>query len=122
MSRDGTVRLVFFGEERPFRLAIGQLRALQEACKAGPMTIFRRLVSGEYFVDDIRETIRLGLIGGGATDKDAFRIVANTVDAGVPLDQHCDTAATILEAALLGPEDEKPKKQKGAKAPADPPD
>lgn len=107
MSRDASVTLDFAGERRVFRLAIGQLRALQEACGAGPLQIYRRLLEGGWRIDDLRETLRLGLIGGGATDALATRLVRQTVDDfGTPPMELLPPAKAILLAALFGVPDE----------------
>ena len=43
MSRHGEILAAFGGEERTFRLGLGQVRALQEKCDAGPSELARRL-------------------------------------------------------------------------------
>jgi len=57
--------IVWIGGEHCFRLGLGELRALQRVCDAGPERLYRRLLSGDYMVDDLIEPIRLGLIGSG---------------------------------------------------------
>ena len=47
----------------PFRLGGGELRQLQRVTDCGPLELYRRLLSGNWRVDDVPETIRLGLIG-----------------------------------------------------------
>jgi hypothetical protein len=107
MSRDASVALDFAGDRRTFRLAIGQLRALQESCDAGPLQIYRRLLDGAWRIDDLRETLRLGLIGGGTTDATATRLVRETVDDfGTPPMELLPPARAILLAALFGVPDE----------------
>lgn len=48
-----------------FALYGAQLEELQEKTDAGPMELYRRLLGGTWRAEDARETIRLGLIGGG---------------------------------------------------------
>jgi len=48
-----------------FRLDFGGVRELQRLTDAGPLVLHRRLLHGQWMMDDVRETIRLGLIGGG---------------------------------------------------------
>jgi hypothetical protein len=105
MSADGSIELAWGDGEDIFRLALGQLRILQEKCKAGPNTIRLRLLSGEWYVDDIRETIRLGLIGGGAKPAAAQEKVQRSVDAQ-PLADNVMLAAAILAAAIVGAPDD----------------
>ncbi|MEO4000312.1 gene transfer agent family protein [Mesorhizobium sp. CAU 1732] len=139
-----TLHEVFGGAERKFRLAIGELRELQEKCEAGPATILARLMSyqpqseflkrphpkdfdlgendsdyisalnvfalvrnfgGDWRVDDVREPIRLGLIGGGITPTDAWVAVSRYVDTR-PLTEHISLAAAILLKALSEDKDD----------------
>lgn len=139
-----TLHEVFGGAERKFRLAIGELRELQDKCNAGPATILARLISyqpqaeqmkrptpegyaggqddpdfiadwnvysllrqfgGDWRVDDVREPIRLGLIGGGMTPTDAWLAVARYVDTR-PLTEHIGLAAAILIKALSEDKDD----------------
>ena len=53
------------GRRAPFRLRIGELRELEDKRNAGSFELYRRLGDGTCRFDDIRETLRLGLIGGG---------------------------------------------------------
>jgi hypothetical protein len=105
MSADAKITLIWYDGEDDFRLGIGEIRALQEKTSAGPETLRRRLVSGEWFIDDIRETIRLGLIGAGCKPSDAMEKVRRGVDAR-PLGENVLIAAMIVAAAVVGvPED-----------------
>lgn len=116
MSRDGSVKLDFAGEERTFRLAYGELRELQEVCDAGPLHIFTALHKGSWEVRYVREVIRIGLIGGGMTPAAALDLTRRYVEQ-LP-DWHVNSiiAAGIVSAAIFGSEDEKPGKPRaGAK-------
>jgi hypothetical protein len=105
MSADGSVDILWGDGEHRFRLAIGQLRELQEKCGAGPMAIFNRLRDGTWRVEDLSETLRLGLIGGGMKPVDAKLAVVRYCE-GRPLLESVAPAQTVLMAALLGvPED-----------------
>lgn len=78
----------------PFRIGAGEMRELQRICDAGPLELYRRLLSGEWRVDDVTQTIRLGLIGARrkghkatvrdaeveVSDKEALRLVEEYVD------------------------------------------
>ncbi len=94
------------GGEHPFALGIGQLRALQTACDAGPEAILRRMVQGDWRIDDLVEVLRLGLIGSGAmAESDAGPFVLRQID------QHGWTkvrltAVMVLNSALEGEKDE----------------
>ena len=61
----------FFGDAvHRFDLHAGsfdRLTELQEKTGDGPFVTFKRLRDGEWRVVDVSETIRIGLIGGGAS-------------------------------------------------------
>jgi hypothetical protein len=105
MSRHGDVVFDWADGEHTFRLGIGQLRELQERCNAGPLMLARRLIHGDWRLDDLRETIRLGLIGGGLEPSKALSLVRNYVDER-PLMESVEIAGRIINAALVGPGDE----------------
>ena len=89
---DGTYR---------FHLDIPRLAELQEKCQAGPPEVLGRLSSGRARLEDWRETIRLGLIGGGAPPAEALRLVERYVDTR-PQMEALGVALVVLGAALLG--------------------
>lgn len=105
MSRDGSIAIVWGDGEHRFRLPIGQLRELQEKCDAGPAFIHSRLAMGTWRIDDIRETLRLGLIGGGMPPDQAHVLTVRYVDAR-PLLENVPAAMSVLLAALVGAPDE----------------
>lgn len=113
MSRSGDISFVWGDGEYAFRLALGELRRLQERTNAGPLELQRRLLQGTWRVDDIRETIRLGLEGGGMKAESVTQRINDYVD-GRPLLDNVLVAARILNAALSGPEDELLGKQEAA--------
>lgn len=72
-----------------------------------------RGIGGDWRIDDIRETIRLGLIGAGMSPTDAFVAVSRYVDqtdTHPPVD-NIGIAAAILIHALTGPKDDPLGKQ-----------
>lgn len=103
-----------------FRLPIGQLEEHDELCGAGPLTVLTRLANGTWRVPDVRETIRLGLIGGGTVATDALKLVRRYVD-GLPLLQSVPVALVVLAAALRG-EDEIIAGKNGAAQPVTQPE
>lgn len=115
MSRDGSVTLPFVDGPKIFRLGWGELIKLQEACDAGPYVIYRRLMMGAWKLEDISNTIRLGLIGGGMTPEQALNFVRDYVEARPPLES-IPLAQGILGIALQGAPDEKPGEQGGEEA------
>lgn len=114
MSRTGLVSFAWADGEHSFALKIGQLIELQEKCDAGPPVILARLESGAWRVHDVRETIRLGLIGGGLAPTEALKLTMRYVD-DQPLGASSLIAQIILAAALFGApegaEDSPPEKR-----------
>jgi len=111
MSRDAGISLKWADGEYAFRLPIGRLIELQEKCDAGPAFIMTRLQQGVWRVEDVRETIRLGLIGGGTKPTDALKLVERYVDER-PMFESVVTAEAIISAALVGaPDEQHPKLQ-----------
>ena len=105
MSRAAETRLTFAGEERLFRLPIGRLRAVQEKTDCGPVELHNRFVAGGWRIDDVRETILQGLIGGGMNANDALKLMQTHFD-DLPVAQFVDTAFDIMCATLFGVADE----------------
>jgi hypothetical protein len=111
-----------------FKLPIGQVIELQEKCGAGVGEIYSRLMAGRYRntltgqsvlntmearfkIEDVRETIRLALIGGNQAMVDgkaievppakALHLVRNYVDTR-PLEETWQLATGILSASVIG--------------------
>ncbi|QBX38671.1 gene transfer agent family protein [Brevundimonas sp. S30B] len=119
MSRSAEISLAFGGEERSFRLPIGRLRPLQEKVDAGPMELLQRFAAGTWRVDDLRETILQGLIGGGLDQAKASRLVIDYFD-DQPLQPFVTLAQAIIMAAVVGAEDEELGEPRGEEATSSP--
>lgn len=116
MSRSGAITLEWADGEHRFRLPIGLIRELQEKTGHGPQSVYSRLaVTGEWQIDDVRETIRLGLIGGGIKPVEALSLVRRYVDEW-PLLENVPIAAAIIGAALFSPPEDMPGEPIGAEA------
>ncbi|HEY1750320.1 MAG TPA: gene transfer agent family protein [Caulobacteraceae bacterium] len=144
MSRFGEITLPFAGEDRVFRLGLGERRAIEEKCDAGLPVLVQRLAPmmrlaqlsvsqnpadraqlligaavsgnlGAWRTDDYRETIFRGLLGAGLDSSIATVLVREFVDQQPPM-QSAVTAFQILMASLLGPEDEPLGETTGAPA------
>ena len=96
------VMLFWPGGEHPFRLGIEELRALQQKTDCGPEFLLMRLRSGQWHVDDLSETLRLGLIGGGMDQNAALKIVRDAFDRYPPIDFKVP-ALSVLMAGVYGP-------------------
>lgn len=111
--KHGAVDLVWADGAHTFRLAIGQLRELQDKTGCGPMELFKRLGAGTWRVDDVYETIRIGLIGGGKKPPEALALGQRYV-LERPLVESVQVAQAVLMVTLYGNmEDDKPGEQPG---------
>lgn len=99
-----TIRRRFAGRDRIFRLRLGEIEQLEAACGSGVGGVFVRLATLQHKVADIRETIRLALIGGGLVPSQADQLVEDYVD-GAPLVENQQLAVDILEALHNGVKD-----------------
>ena len=95
------IDLTWNGGEHSFLLTIDLLKALQERCDAGPRWILARLLENQWRVEDVVETIRLGLEGGGLDKEQARKLVKWNVEER-PLTESVLPAALILNYALFG--------------------
>lgn len=140
---DNFIALEFADGEYLFRLPVAQIVELQEKCGAGVAAVFSRLMMGRYRgpggdilfnpleaifkLEDIRDTIRLGLIGGGEGTVDgqpvkvdpikAKRLVQDYVDSR-PLLETWRIASAVLAAFVVGytpPDTQKKSPAKQAK-------
>jgi hypothetical protein len=130
MSGDGSITREDWGEPVSFRLAIGECRQLQAAINGprvemglaplGPMSLLRLLTTGEAWPHEVREVIRLGLIGAGMKSDRALVMIKRHVDQPGQYVLACVVAGFILQAAINGPPDDPVGKETTPAAP-DPP-
>lgn len=122
MSADGSISLFWGDGDQKFRMAIGQWRELQEkvngrriaigAPSVGPQTLLNAMRAKDAWPDDIRDVLRLGLVGGGLKPQEAHRLLVNYFDDKPPF-EHMQTAFLVLFAGLVGvPEDQVGSKKK----------
>jgi hypothetical protein len=105
VSRDASVSFDWADGYYTFRLAWGELIELQEKCDAGPFVIFKRFMDNTWKAQDISETLRLGLIGGGMEVAKA-RILVQRYVQKEPLLQNVIHAQAVLGAAIFGVDEE----------------
>jgi hypothetical protein len=122
MSADGSITLIWGDGENKFRFAIGQFRELQEkintrrvaigAPVVGPMTVLAALRTNDAWPDDVRDVLRIGLVGAGMSTQEAHRKLVMYFD-GRPLLENVLAASAVLLAGLVGdPTDEEDLKKK----------
>ena len=109
-NRNGVVELDFGDGTHRFRLGFGELEELQEKTGLGPFVLFQRLLGGEWRLADVRETLRVGLIGGGMKPLDALGLVRRYVDERQDWITHAGRAQAIVFAAIAGAPEEVPGK------------
>jgi hypothetical protein len=109
-----SITLPWIGGEHEFALRLGELRALQDKTDAGPLELMHRIVEGRWRVDDLIETLRLGLIGAGMERGEAGQLVTRLFERH-PLTAFALPAQAVLIAALTGPpaEEDEPGKPEG---------
>lgn len=105
MSRNGHIDLEFAGRIRRFRLAIGELEELQEVTGVGPVVLLQRFFVDEHTFLDVREVLRIGLMGGGEDATDAYDLVRDLhARPLVP----AIAAATVVLTTALEPDQQEP--------------
>lgn len=82
-----------------FKLSVKGVIELEDKCDAPFAVIFTRLNAGTFKINDVRETIRLGLIGAGLDPSKAFRLVETYT---MPLADSLPAARAILGAVMFG--------------------
>ena len=90
-----------------FRLGIGELRALEKACDAGCAVVLARLLSTAWKIDDVYQPIRLGLIGAGASERDATKTLERALTLTSPY-ALAVTAADVLRRFIMWSEEDAP--------------
>lgn len=121
MSADGSITLFWGDAEYKFRITIGQFRDLQEAVNGrrialgavpiGPATLLNTIKANDGWPDDMRDVLRLGLIGAGMAPLEANRKMVRHFDSS-PLFEHGKAAFLVLLSALVGPPDDLLAKKK----------
>jgi Phage tail tube protein, GTA-gp10 len=102
MAVNGEIELTWGDGEHKFNIA--KLRCvleLEEKCNSGVAEILNRINEGRWRFNDIRETIRLGLVGGGMLPDKALTMTQRYVDDR-PWRENVLPAQAIIYAALVG--------------------
>jgi hypothetical protein len=113
MSRDGSIELLWAGDLRKFRLGIDELIALQDKRDAGPQEIATRFLQKTWRVQDVHETLRLGLIGGGCEPRLAQRLIDEQACPG-KLAGSAMVAFAVILSAIQGDESDPAGKEQAA--------
>jgi hypothetical protein len=116
MSADGSIELMWGDDTYTFRLGIGELKKLQAfinrpraeigAPLVGPQSLLAMIEARDAWPQEVREILRLGLIGGGMKDGPDLRLVLNRhFDEEAPFASY-KPAFYVLAAALVGVKDD----------------
>ena len=98
----------FFGEqEHTFALTDAMIIELEAKTGVGIGTLYQRAIAMQFGLADITETLRLALIGGGASPEEAQRTVA-TYAANRPMNETLPIVLDVLDARWNGPSEENP--------------
>jgi hypothetical protein len=121
-TRTARIEIDWADGTHAFRLAFRELIELDEKRQCGPFELLNRIQSGTWRAEDVREVIRIGLIGGGMEPGKALAMVRRYVEE-VP-DWHSNSiiASAILMAALAGNEVEDPGKSEAVDGTAQAPE
>lgn len=96
------------GKERLFRLNLGLVLDLEQACGgAGIGEIFLRVSGGKFGAADLYHIIRMGLIGGGESKVSAKQLMDRHFDSTSYYD-NASVATDLLIALMSGVEDTAP--------------
>ena len=113
MSRDASIGPLLWADGKyTFRLGWGELALLQEKTDCGPLLLLERLGGKGWRIEDISQSIRLALIGGGTEPVAALKLVEAYVEKRPPL-ENVMLAYAIVSAGVQGAPDEPLKKPRG---------
>jgi len=92
----------FFGDaERDFNLTGELILELERKAMSGIGALSKRVMSGDFGFNDIIEILRLGMIGGGTSPKDAAELVAAYADK-TPIAELYPIALAVIEQRFFG--------------------
>jgi hypothetical protein len=115
-NRNGVVEFDFGDAPHRFRLALGELEELQEKTGVGPFRLLNKLIGDEWSTHDVRETLRLGLVGGGMKPTDALTLIRRYVDKRPDWIANAMAAKVVIMAAITGAPEEQPGKSAAPEA------
>ena len=104
---DSTLELEWGDGLHKFALPIGQARELEDKRDAGLNRILQRLSGQDWKIDDIREVVRLGLIGGGQVKPaDAHLLCVRYIDNRPFMESRLHAQAILMKALVGDPSDQ----------------
>jgi hypothetical protein len=113
---DGKITLNDWGKPVEFRLGIGECEQLQETINrpraagglpvVGPSAMFKLMATGDAWPHEVREVLRLGLVGAGMKSDRALVLIKRHVEPPGKFVEACAMACAVLGAALYGVPDD----------------
>lgn len=96
------IKAIFGVDEYPFRVGWHEAAEWEEKRARSLMLTFQQsLGARSMMLEDVREIVRLGLVGGGMVPAEAVRLVKRYVEQR-PIGENVELALTIMDAALFG--------------------
>jgi hypothetical protein len=121
MSADGVTTVFWGAGETAFRIGIGEFRELQERINGrrgafglaaiGPQTFANQIRANDAWPDDVRDVLRIGLIGAGMKPAEAHRQLVQYFDRGPRAESYLAAFAVFAGAFLGAPGDDMLKKK-----------
>ena len=115
-AADGKITLTEWGKPVEFRLAIGDCEQLQEVINrgrvtlglpaVGPTSLFKLMATGDAWPHEVREVLKLGLIGAGMKTDRALVLIKRHVDPPGKFVEASAMACAVLGGALYGVPDD----------------
>ncbi len=100
------IKLAFADGEYTFALTWAGAEEWEEKTGRSLYHTFNEMVSSRTgFVNDVREIIRIALIGGGLAPTEAFSLIKRYVSER-PMAESMPVALSAIEAFLFGPDEE----------------
>lgn len=94
--------VAYFGDgEHSFALTMPMVRELEQKAGVGIGALYQRLMSAQFFMGDLVEIVRLGLIGAGMSPAKAQHLV-ETYAVDRPVMEITPLALDIIEARWSG--------------------
>lgn len=91
----------YAGAERKFRLRVADILDLEEATKRPISELYGAIIGQKFRIEDIRQTVVRGLVGGGSPVDEAKRLVSERIDA-LPLIEHVIIAQSLMVITMTG--------------------
>lgn len=108
MAAYGEVSLPWADGDYTFRLGFKQISSFEEKFNTSFLAYCSRLASGDAKFSELRETIRLGLIGGGQDPGKALSLVKEYVEERPP-SESLALAIIIAQSGAFGSGDSEKK-------------